>query len=197
MEAIDTRGGNILCPSRFLALFGAHGPDHDHVDCLRMRGVCTTYTRPTRNLHAMCATVVPHNCLCTTLRSTYMQRDVAYVRVLIGLLTCELTRTLRISKRCLRTQQKRYETPGADYNNICCSVVASPKQRFPSTHNTHTCTHTQAYTQTCTHMTACTHTRTLMHKNTHRTHTHRRKHTHTHTHVRSHTHTPAREKGNT
>ena len=50
------------------------------------------------------------------LRKAYAQRDVAYARVVIGLLTRELTRSLRVSTRCLRTQQKGYETPGTDYS---------------------------------------------------------------------------------
>jgi hypothetical protein len=78
-----------------------------------------------RNLHAACAADAPRSCLRKRLRTTYAQRNVAYARVGIGLLACELTRSLRISKRCLRTQRKRYETLGTRGRH-CQNMFGTP-----------------------------------------------------------------------
>jgi hypothetical protein len=99
------------------SLRGAHEPTPEPRDRLREAYAQLTRSLITHNLHAACAAGAPHSCLGKRLRTTYTQRDVAYTRVVIGLLTRELTRSLRISKQCLRTQQKRYETLGTDYKS--------------------------------------------------------------------------------
>jgi hypothetical protein len=86
----------------------------------RAKGLLTRSSRAayaylTGNLHAACAAGAPLSCLRKRLRTTYPQGDVAYARVGIGLLTRKLTRSLCVSKRCLRTQRKRYETLGTYY----------------------------------------------------------------------------------
>jgi hypothetical protein len=76
---------------------------------LLMHSLRTAYARLMRNLCAGLAMAVPHSSLHTSLHTTYAQRDIAYARVPIGLLTCELTRNLRTTKLCLRTQQNSQE----------------------------------------------------------------------------------------
>jgi hypothetical protein len=64
-------------------------PDLNVQDCL-----CEPYAELTHALAAVCATAAPPSCLRTSLCTPYMlQREVAYARVLIGLLTCALTRS--------------------------------------------------------------------------------------------------------
>jgi hypothetical protein len=75
-------------------------------------------------LHAACAAGAPRSCLRKRLRTACAQRDVAYARVGIGLLMRELTRSLRVSKRCLRTQRKRYETLGTYYNTVALDLLS-------------------------------------------------------------------------
>jgi hypothetical protein len=80
---------------------------------LVLRGCAVSSKCKLVNMSA-CEALEPRSCvLLETVRQQVAREDD------FGLLTRELARSLRISKMCLRTQRKRYETLGAYYMYLC------------------------------------------------------------------------------
>jgi hypothetical protein len=98
-------GGIIICAAwSFLALCGGRTGPGTSSGCASVRLTHNLRTAYAQLAHTDAA-ISPHNTLHTRSCATYTQRDVAYARVPIGLLTRELTRNLRATKRCLPTKR--------------------------------------------------------------------------------------------